>query len=116
MSDSTTARFGRTTLPKEQHEMLTRAKRIQYAGLAYLASVIVLVYLVMGSSQAMKAAWVEDLLSLIPPIAFLIAVRRARTPPSVRHPYGHHRSVGAGHLAAAVALLAMGLFLVYDSG
>jgi cation diffusion facilitator family transporter len=110
------ASFGRTTLPSEQHDMLQRAKRIQYAGLAYMATVIVLVYLVMGSSQAMKAAWAEDLLSLIPPIAFLVAVHRARRPPSVRHPYGHHRSVGAGHLAAAVALLSMGLFLVYDSG
>ncbi|KAB7745308.1 cation transporter [Nostocoides sp. F2B08] len=110
------ARFGHTTLPQEQHDMLQRAKRIQYGGLAYMTTVIVLVYLVMGSSQAMKAAWAEDLLSLIPPIAFLVAVHRARRPPSVRHPYGHHRSVGAGHLAAAVALLSMGLFLVYDSG
>lgn len=64
----------------------------------------------------MKAAWAEDMLSLVPPIAFLIAVHRARRPPSVRHPYGHHRSVGAGHLAAAVALLTMGVLLVYDSG
>ena len=49
------ARFGRTTLPQEQHDMLQRAKRIQYGGLAYMTTVIVLVYLVMGSSQAMKA-------------------------------------------------------------
>jgi len=27
----------------------------------------------MGGSQAMKAAWAEDLLSFIPPIAFLVA-------------------------------------------
>jgi divalent metal cation (Fe/Co/Zn/Cd) transporter len=70
----------------------------------------------MGSSQAMKAAWVEDLLSLIPPLAFLVAVHQARKRPSVSHPYGHHRAVGAGHLAAAIALLSMGLFLLYDSG
>ncbi len=108
--------LGHTSLPREQQVMLTRARRLQVIGLAYLASCVVLVYLVMGSSQAMKVAWVEDLLSLVPPIAFLFAVHRARRPRSVSHPYGHHRAVGAGHLAAAVALLTVGLFLVYDSG
>lgn len=108
--------FGSTTLPTEQHDALRRATRLQWIGLLYLVSCVVTVYLVMGSSQAMKVAWIEDLLSLIPPIAFLVAVRQARKPPSVSHPYGHHRTIGAAHLAAAVALLAMGLFLVYDSG
>jgi cation diffusion facilitator family transporter len=63
----------------------------------------------------MKAAWIEDMLALIPPLAFLVAVRRARKAPTVDHPYGYHRTVAVGHLAAAVALLAMGLFLVEDS-
>jgi divalent metal cation (Fe/Co/Zn/Cd) transporter len=71
---------------------------------------------VLGNSQAMKAAWLEDLLSFIPPIAFLIAVRMNRKPPTPDHPYGFHRSVGVGHLVAAVALTAMGTFLIIDSG
>ena len=116
MNSGTQHRFGRTTLPEEQRDILRQAKRLEIATLAFLATAVVLVYLVMGSSQAMKAAWAEDLLSLIPPIAFLVAVRRARREPSVRHPYGHHRSVAAGHLAAAIALFAMGSFLIYDSG
>src|SRR5690625_6851258 len=70
----------------------------------------------MGSSQAMKAAWMEDMLSFIPPIAFLIAVRRTRRRPTPEHPYGYHRAVGIGHLVAATALLAMGAFMVFDSG
>jgi len=110
------SRFGHTSLPAAQHNALVRAKRLEWVSLAYLITGAVVVYLVMGSSQAMKAAWIEDLLSLIPPIAFLVAVRRARREPSVSHPYGYHRTVGAAHLAAAVALLFMGLFLVYDSG
>lgn len=111
-----TTHFGATSLPPEQRAALHRAKRLQYVGLAYLTSCVVVVYLVMGSSQAMKVAWIEDLLSLIPPIAFLLAAHRVRLPPSPAHPYGRHRAIGTAHLAAAVALLAMGLFLVYDSG
>lgn len=117
MSEASPAqwRLGHTTPPPEQQRLLTRAHRVQVIGSIYLLSCVVVVYLVMGSSQAMKAAWVEDMLSLVPPLAFLFAVHRARRPRSVSHPYGHHRAVGAGHLAAAVALLAVGLFLVYDS-
>lgn len=107
--------LGHTSLPAEQREQLRKARRIEVVTLAYLFVGVVVVYLVMGSSQAMKVAWIEDLLSLIPPLAFLLAVRRARRGPSVSHPYGHHRAVGAGHLVAAVALLGMGLFLIYDS-
>jgi divalent metal cation (Fe/Co/Zn/Cd) transporter len=116
MSAWTQHRFGHTTLPEEQRDTLRQAKRLEVVSLVFLLTGVVVVYLVMGSSQAMKAAWVEDLLSLIPPLAFLVAVHRARRAPSVSHPYGHHRAVGAGHLAAAVALLGMGAFLLYDSG
>src|SRR5690554_2899263 len=69
----------------------------------------------MGSSQAMKAAWIEDLLSLAPPIAFLIGVRIVNKPPTQKYPYGFHRSVGVAHLVAGVSLLAMGAFLLIDS-
>ncbi|GMA40379.1 cation diffusion facilitator family transporter [Mobilicoccus caccae] len=107
--------FGDTTLPEEQQRSLRRAIRVQIVGLIYLLSCVVVVALVMGSSQAMKVAWIEDLLSLIPPIAFLVAARFARREHSREHPYGFHRAVGSGHLAAAVALFAMGVFLVIDS-
>ncbi len=107
--------FGDEPLPPEQQRALDRAIKVEWFGMAYLASTVVIVYLVMGSSQAMKVAWIEDLLSFIPPIAFLIAVRRAQRPPDPDFPYGHHRAVGAAHLAAAVSLLIMGGFLVQDS-
>lgn len=107
--------FGETELPAEQALALRRAQRLQVAGLVYLVTCVGVVFAVMGSSQAMKAAWVEDLLSLVPPIAFLVAVRYARRPTNAEHPYGFHRAVGSGHLAAAVALLGMGAFLAVDS-
>lgn len=80
-----------------------------------MAGTAALVALVAGQSQAMRAAWIEDLLSLLPPIAFLVALRQIRRPPDRHHPYGHHRSIGVAHLVAAVALLAMGTFLTVDS-
>ncbi|MGO1974078.1 MAG: cation diffusion facilitator family transporter [Propionibacteriaceae bacterium] len=108
--------FGHAELPPERQRDLQRAKRLQWIGLAYLVTCVAVVLATMGNSQAMKAAWIEDLLSLIPPISFLISVRVAGKKPTPEHPYGYHRSVATGHLVAAVALLTMGIFLVVDSG
>src|SRR5699024_12860598 len=77
----------------------------------WMSGTVVLVALVAGQSQAMQAAWAEDMLSLLPPIAFLVATRRIRRKPDRLHPYGHHRSIGVAHLVAATALLAMGGYL-----
>jgi cation diffusion facilitator family transporter len=108
-------RFGHTDLPEEQQGALRRAIRLELVTLAYVTSCVVSVFLVMGSSQAMKAAWIEDMLALIPPTAFLVAVSWSRRRPTADHPYGYHRAVATGHLTAAVALLVMGLFLIEDS-
>lgn len=109
------ARFGNTELPAEQEQALRRAVRLEWVSIVYLVTAVVPVYLVMGSSQAMKAAWAEDMLSFIPPIAFLVAVRVTRRAPSRKHPYGYHRAIGVGHLVAATALLCLGVLLVWDS-
>ncbi|MDF2917056.1 MAG: cation transporter, partial [Microbacterium sp.] len=63
------ARFGHTELPERQAQVLRRAIRLEWVTLAFLAVTATLVFLVLGNSQAMKAAWIEDLLSFIPPIA-----------------------------------------------
>ena len=109
-------RFGNTELPPDAREAARRAKRLAWLTIAFLVTAVTSVYLVMGSSQAMKAAWAEDLLSFIPPIAFLVALRVTGRVPSEQHPYGYHRSVGIGHLVAATALLTMGAFLVVRLG
>lgn len=108
-------RFGNTELPPDALRARHRAVRLAWLTIGFLVTAVTLVYLVMGSSQAMKAAWAEDLLSFIPPIAFLVALHVTGRVPSERHPYGYHRSVGIGHLVAATALLTMGAFLVFDS-
>lgn len=108
-------RFGHTELPDPEQEALRKAVRLAWWTIAFLVTAVTAVFLVMGSSQAMKAAWMEDMLSFIPPISFLVAVRMAGRRPTERHPYGFHRSVGIGHLVAATALVSMGAFMVWDS-
>jgi cation diffusion facilitator family transporter len=109
-------RFGRTELPPRQAEMLKKAVRVQWLTIGFLAVAVFMIYLVLGNSQAMKAAWIEDLLSFLPPIAFLLAIRIINRPPTAKYPYGYHRSIGVAHLVAGVALATMGTFLLIDSG
>lgn len=101
--------------PPEQEQALRRARRLEWTTILYLLSVVVLMYLVLGSSQAMKTAWIEDMLSLVSPIVFLIASRIAIWKPTERFPYGYHRVVSIAFLCAALALFAMGGWLLFDS-
>jgi cation diffusion facilitator family transporter len=101
--------------PPEQDQALKRARRLEWLTIVYLASVIVGMYLVQGTSQVMKTAWIEDMLSLIPPIVFLAASRLATRPPSQRFAYGFHRVVSIAFLCASLALLTMGLWLLYEA-
>jgi cation diffusion facilitator family transporter len=102
-------------LPPDKHEKLVKAVRLEWISIVYLLSAIVLLYFTLGSSQAMKAAWVEDMLGLTPPIAFLVASRVRRRKPNDRFPYGYHRATSIAYLCASVALLALGTFILYDS-
>ncbi|MFC7402537.1 cation transporter [Citricoccus sp. GCM10030269] len=112
---TTERRFGRTELTPELQQALRRAMRLEWTTIGVLAVTVALVALVMGSSQAMKAAWIEDMLSFVPPVAFLVAVRIINRPPTHNRPYGNHRAMGVGHLVASVALLVMGSYLIVDS-
>jgi len=101
--------------PRQQARTLAKARRRESYTLAYLASVILVMYLTMGSSQAMKTAWVEDVLSMVPPIVFLIAQRVAMRKPTTRFPFGYHRAMAIAFLCAALALTAVGGWLLVDA-
>ncbi|MDQ3958189.1 MAG: cation diffusion facilitator family transporter [Actinomycetota bacterium] len=101
--------------PPDKERVHRRAVRLEWLTIAYLLSAIVVIYLTLGSSQAMKTAWFEDILSLVPPIAFLVASRIRGRRPDSRHPYGWHRAVSIAYLIASLALLAMGAFLLFDA-
>ena len=104
-----------TELPPDKRLLQKRAVRLEIVSLVYLVSAIVLLYFTLGNSQAMKVAWVEDILSLIPPIAFLISTRVRDRRADAKFPYGHHRATSIAYLVGSVALLSFGLFLLVDS-
>ncbi len=101
-------------LPEAQRRGIARARRLQWIWLVFLASIVTVIYLALGNSQAMKTAWVEDMLSFVPPIAFLTATWIEDWPPDRRFPIGYIRVTSIAHLVSAVALACVGLFLVYD--
>ncbi|WP_229786978.1 MULTISPECIES: cation transporter [Actinokineospora] len=107
--------YDKFELPSDKAELHRRAVRLEWWTLGFFTVTIVLVALVLGQSQALKAAWVEDILSMTPPLAFLIAARFRDRAPNKEHPYGYHRSVGIGFLAAALALLGLGGYILVDS-
>ena len=100
---------------EEQDKALKKARLSEYISLAYLVSVIYLMYIVMGSSQAMKTAWIEDCLSLIPPICFLFSSYVCWRKPTKHYPFGFHRVTSILFLCAALALFIMGGFLFIES-
>lgn len=107
--------IGRIDLPKEQATALKKAVRWEWATIAYTAVTISVVATVVGNSQAMKTAWIEDMLSVIPQLSFLIALMFIRKVPTKAYPFGKHRAMGVGHLVAGVALLGVGVHLAIES-
>jgi cation diffusion facilitator family transporter len=104
-----------TELPPTQKQAFGRAVTIEWITVAYWISVITLLYFVLGSSQAMKAAWIEDILGLFPPVAFLVAARYRSRPPNAKFPWGYHRAITVAYVVATVALFGLGLFILIDS-
>jgi divalent metal cation (Fe/Co/Zn/Cd) transporter len=108
-------RVGRIEFPKRQAEAFAKARRLEWISIAYLVSAATFLYFVMGSSQAMRTSWMEDMISLVPPIAFLISSRLATRRSTRRFPYGMHTSVSVAYLTASLAILAMGIFLFVEA-
>ena len=102
--------------PPELEGVLKKAARREWVFIGFMLSIIVSVAIVMGSSQTMKALWVEDTLSLVPSIAFLVGVHFRKKKPDEAYPYGYRRAVSVGFLCGAVALCGFGIFMVGDSG
>ena len=97
---------------REEH---ARARQLDWVTIACLVPAIVLVYFAVGSPQAMTTPWMEDVLSLVPPAAFLVGVRVEARAPSADHPYGFHRAMVIAFLCAAMALFTVGAYLLVES-
>ena len=92
-----------------------RAGKLEYWTVGWRVTVVVLMALVMGSSQAMKTVWIEDMLGFIPPIVFLVSARLERKEPTDAFPYGFDRVNSAAFVVSAVALTLMGLYLLFEA-
>jgi divalent metal cation (Fe/Co/Zn/Cd) transporter len=101
--------------PEAQEKQLKKAVRLEIVTVLYICSSATLLYLTMGGSQAMRTSFFEDVISLVPSLAFLVCSRIARRPPSRNFPYGFHGAVSIGYLVASLALVAMGGFLLVES-
>jgi divalent metal cation (Fe/Co/Zn/Cd) transporter len=101
--------------PPKQAAVYRKARRLEWLSLGYIASAVVVLYFVMGTSQAMRTTWMEDLISLVPPAAFLIGSHIALRRPTAEHPYGYHAAVSIAYLTAALALLTMGAILLIEA-
>ncbi len=101
--------------PPEVEALYRKARRLEWFTLAYISSAAVFLYLTMGSSQAMRTSFFEDVISLLPAIAFLVGTSVARRNASPNFPYGRHRATSIAHLTAALALCGMGGFLLFEA-
>ena len=101
--------------PAEIRDDIARARRLEWWNIGWTISIVTAMGFAMGGSQAMQTAWIEDLLGLVPPIAFLIAVRFEARAANGRFHYGYDRVNGLGFMIAAVALAAVGVFLLKDA-
>jgi cation diffusion facilitator family transporter len=102
-------------LPTQLQADLRRAARLEWWTLFWMASVVAVMGFAMGSSQAMKTAWVEDALGLIPAIVLLISLRLERKGETRHYPFGFRRVNSLGFLISAVTLTAIGGLLLLES-
>lgn len=104
------------SLPDELRDTMRAAIRLEYWNLFWTATIIVVMGLVLGQSQTMKTAWVEDTLGVVPPVMFLIAAHmELKGKRSCKFPFGFERVNGLGFFVAAVALTSVGLLLLYNA-
>lgn len=101
--------------PQEQQVLYRRAQRLEWATIIYMASAAIVLAFTMGTSQAMRTSFFDDLLSIIPPLSFLITTKIARRPATPEFPYGQHAAVSIGFLTSSLALLAMGAYLLIEA-
>ena len=101
--------------PREIREDMKAAARLEKWNIFWTITYVAALGLAMGSSQAMRTAWIEDILGLIPPLAFLLGERYERRAANRKFHYGYDRVNGLGFMIAAVALAAVGLFLLKDA-
>ena len=99
--------------PNAEQE-LAKARRLAIISIVYILSTICMLFFVMAGSQALKTEMTGEFLSLIPPMLFLLGDKISRREPNEKYPFSYERAVSAGYVGAAIALLAVGVYLMFD--
>src|SRR3954468_8773613 len=101
--------------PPEQSRLREQARHYAWRSIVLITISGVVLYVTTGRSQTMKTAWITDLLSIVPSIALIFALRRELQPATQRYPYGHYRVISICFLLTATVLLSMGVWLLGES-
>lgn len=102
-------------LPEDQQNLMRRDRWLKLVWIFVLGTIVVVIYFTPGNSQAMKTTLIEDLLSFVPPLAFLLCSWIEEWSASDRFPLGFIRINTLGYLISSVALAGVGAFLIIDS-
>jgi len=105
----------RLSVPTDIQSDIETAERLEWWTLFWLSTIVLFMGLTMGSSQAMRTALYEDVLSFLPAIVFLVASKYEGKMATPKFPYGFLRVNSLAFMAAALALVAMGGFLFINS-
>ncbi len=102
-------------LPKDKQKILRKAQRLELISFFCSLSIVVLMFFTLGSSQAMRTSWGDDVFALIPPITFLVAVRFQSKSPNEKFPYGYNRALSIAFLGSSTALTIFGIVLLTNA-
>ena len=105
-----------SSVPNAIRQDLRKAKKLEWWTLGWMSTVVVIMYFTMGTSQAMKTAFFEDILGLIPAITFLASAHLEPRAPTRKFPFGYLRANSLAFFASAVVLTFMGIYLVWKNG
>ena len=99
-------------LSAERNRVMRRALVLEWITIGVLATTIAAMYLAAGDSRAMRTALWEDILSLVPPLVFLIGLRIEKKPPTRDYPYGYRNIATINFVATSSALVILGGWLL----
>lgn len=102
-------------VPSEIEDDRVRARRLEWWTLAWMTTIVIAMGAAMGQSQAMRTALLEDVLSIVPAIVMLIALRFEQKEPTALYNWGFDRVQSIAFLVSAVALTGVGGFLLYEA-
>lgn len=100
--------------PEQKENDLRRAEKLEWQTIFWVMMSVGAMSAAMGGSQAFKTAWIEDVLSLLAPIFFLLSRHVEEKGETSVFPYGFQRAGTLAFFLSASALCAIGAFLLYE--